>query len=113
MRSVKRQATAFGLAIALAIMPTAVYAQSQKDYREEIIEYVVDVCWREMIKNSDLGEYLKAGQSLLLLKLLQKKEVDEMIDAIGTMVDGENLNLSQRKIIYQLSATVCINAATE
>ena len=95
----------------LALLLASNVALACDDYRGEIIKHVVDVCFIEIIKTGDVTEYLTEDEALEMLKAMQEKEVEGMIDAVNLILDGRNMRLEQRKSIYKISANTCIEAA--
>ncbi len=81
------------------------------DYRDEIIENVVDICFREIVFTSGLDEYMESDDALSLIKVLQDEDVEVMIDSVTTLVEGKPL--SQRIKFYDVAVLVCLNSISE
>ncbi|MCZ6802987.1 MAG: hypothetical protein O7D86_03385 [Proteobacteria bacterium] len=92
----------------LLLLPVSAVACD--DYLKEIEEYVIDVCWRESLKNTGVFDIMEEDAALLLLKITQKEQVETLSNAVSTIVTKVD-NLSQRKIIYRMMADICISGA--
>ena len=85
-------------------LSTAAFSQN---YIDEIMEHVIDPCYRFGIKNSELTKLLKPEEALSLMKKLNKKSIDGAINSILKVSVGKDLE--QRKLIYKFGLAACIN----
>ena len=93
----------FTLILFIAIPDTI----AQLAYEQEIIEYVVDPCYKVGVRDNELTEYMSESDALAAIKILAGDSVEEMIRAVSPLVADVNKR-EDRMLIYKLGAASCI-----
>ena len=93
--------------VVIGILSTAAIAV---DYRQEIITYSVDPCYKDIAVRQGLGELMSVSEAVELMKIMQSDSVNKMVDALMPIVRKMD-SFSSRKGLYDMGAQTCINAA--
>ena len=78
------------------------------DYRQEIITYSIDPCYKDMAVKKGLAEFMPIDESVELMKIMQAESVNKMVDAMMPLARRFD-SFSDRKVIYDLAVKSCIN----
>ncbi len=80
--------------------------QASADTRAEIIEYVIDPCFMQGIRDNKLDVTLGKDEALKLLKMMQRENVETMIRAVQPLVVGKELSV--RRAVYTMGLSQCL-----
>lgn len=83
-----------------------VQAQTDDDYKVEIMQHVIDPCFRYSAERSDLTEMWSVEEAVEMMKLLSPEAVQETIDVTLPVVQDKPLEARMK--IYKFSLDLCI-----
>ena len=93
-------------AIATLLLTSVVNAQ---EYKDEILEHIIDPCYEQIALSSGLTEYLDLPEAVDAAKMLAEDDIKQAIIQMDHTV--RNLELEDRMKVYKMGHDVCIYAA--
>ena len=84
----------------------SVSAQSDDDYKAEIMENIVDPCFQYSASKSEPLDGISESEMVELMKLMSPDAVQETIDVTLPAVKGQSPEA--RKQVYELGLKICI-----
>ena len=84
-------------------------APGSAQVRAEIMEHVIDPCFREIAKASELPG-LSLDEAVQVAKTISGDAMDDMIESVRSVVENTN-GRDDRMLIYTLGLRTCIDAA--
>lgn len=85
-------------------------ATGRENYRAEIMRYVVDPCYTELVNRTGLNQSISTKEAVEMMKILANDAIEDMITNTIPAVTGKSLK--ERKKIYSFGRQVCMNAGS-
>ena len=76
------------------------------DLQEEITTHVIDPCFLQGIKDQELDEMLGEDEALELFKVMQAKQIEQLIDIVEPLVIQKEISV--RQAVYKMALSQCI-----
>ena len=83
---------------------------SARDYREEIMQYVVDPCYLAMAEGKTV-KGVSPAELAALVKSLNKKPIEDTVAAVNRLLRNDP-GFETRKRVYDLSLDMCVRGAS-
>ena len=85
------------------------HAQTDDDYEAEIMQHIVDPCFKYSASKSELMDQMSEAEVVTLMKLMSPEAVQETLDVTLTIVRDKPEDA--RMEIYKVGRELCIKAA--
>ena len=97
------------LAIALVFLP----AVAQQPYRQEIIENIIDPCYRMSVRSRpELLKYATEDEALRAIKQMAASNIEDMVNTLGPMIPELDV-LIGRERVYEMGLGACIKGVLQ
>lgn len=90
----------------LSCLSVGISAQSDDDYKAEIMQHIVDPCFAYSASKSEPLDGISESEMVELMKLMSPGAVQDTIDVTLPAVKGQPLEA--RKQVYALGLKLCI-----
>ena len=81
-------------------------AQTDDDYKAEIMQHIVDPCFQYSASKSELLDQMSEEEIVVLMKLMSPNQMQETIDVTLPMVQDKPQDA--RMLIYKFGLDLCI-----
>ena len=81
-------------------------AQTDDDYKAEIMQHIVDPCFQYSASKSELIDQMSEEEVVMLMKLMSPNQMQETIDVTLPMVQDKPEDA--RMLIYKFGLDLCI-----
>ena len=93
---------------ALVFFVAAQTAPAQQPYRQEIIENIIDPCYRLGVRtNPELVEYMSEDEALKSLKIMANSNIEQMISALSPMIPELDVTIGRERA-YEMGLGACV-----
>ena len=83
-----------------------VQAQTDDDYKAEIMEHIVDPCFQYSASKSEVIEQMSEAEAVTLMKIMSPEAVQDTIDVTLPVVKGKPVD--DRMKVYEIGLKLCI-----
>ena len=81
-------------------------AQTDDDYKAEIVQHIVDPCFAYSADKSDVLDQMSEAEAVTLMKIMSPDAVQDTIDVTLPVVKGKPVD--DRMKVYGLGLKLCI-----
>ena len=82
------------------------YAQSDEDYKDEIMQHLVNPCFRYSAERSDLADMWTMEEAVEMMKAISPQAVADTINVTLPVVQGKPVEARMK--IYEFSLDLCV-----
>ena len=102
----KKQTIAYLFITFFSCFSLSVFAQSDDDYKAEIMQHIIDPCFRYSANKSEPVAEMSETEMVTLMKLMSPEAVQDTIDVTLPAVKGQPPDA--RMQVYELGLKLCI-----
>ena len=99
--------------IAALFMTSVTVSYSQQPYRQEIIENIIDPCYRMSVRSKpELMKHMTEDEALVAIKLMADANIEQTVNALSPIIPELDL-LIGRERVYEMGLGACIKGVMQ